>query len=59
VLVRYPAMTARVMTGIHWEALKLWWKGVPVAPRVAADGVGERAAASTVRAGSGMEQGPC
>ena len=29
-LVRHPAMTARVMAGIHWEALKLWWKGVPV-----------------------------
>jgi DUF1365 family protein len=43
-LVRYPAMTARVMTGIHWEALKLWWKGVPVVPRMTADGVGERAA---------------
>jgi DUF1365 family protein len=23
-------MTATVMAGIHWEALKLWWKGVPV-----------------------------
>jgi DUF1365 family protein len=30
VLVRHPAMTATVMAGIHWEALKLWWKGVPV-----------------------------
>ena len=29
-LVRYPAMTATVMAGIHWQALKLWWKGVPV-----------------------------
>ena len=43
-LVRYPAMTARVMAGIHWEALQLWWKGVPVVPRITADGVGERAA---------------
>jgi DUF1365 family protein len=43
-LVRYPAMTARVIAGIHWQALKLWWKGVPVVPRVTADGVGERAA---------------
>jgi DUF1365 family protein len=32
-LVRYPAMTLNVIAGIHWEALKLWWKGVPVVPR--------------------------
>ena len=32
------------MAGIHWQALKLWWKGVPVVPRVTRDGVGERAA---------------
>ena len=44
VLVRHPAMTARVMADIHWEALKLWWKGVPVVPRITANGVGERAA---------------
>ena len=30
VLVRHPAMTAKVMAEIHWEAFKLWWKGVPV-----------------------------
>jgi uncharacterized protein len=43
-LVRFPAMTATVMAQIHWEALKLWWKGVPVVPRITAHGVGERAA---------------
>jgi DUF1365 family protein len=31
-LLRYPAMTASVMAAIHWQALKLWWKGVPVGP---------------------------
>ena len=30
VLVRHPAMTAKVIAEIHWEAFKLWWKGVPV-----------------------------
>ena len=58
VLVRYPAMTMRVMAEIHGEALKLWWKGVPVVPRVTADGVGERtarAAAPAVWTGSWME----
>jgi DUF1365 family protein len=43
-LVRYPAMTATVVAGIHWQALRLWWKGVPVVPRRTRDGVGERAA---------------
>jgi hypothetical protein len=37
-LLRHPAMTAAVIGGIHWEALKLWWKGVPVVPRLTADG---------------------
>ena len=32
-LVRFPAMTATVMAGIHWQALRLWWKGVPVMER--------------------------
>jgi hypothetical protein len=29
-LVSYPFMTARVMLGIHWQALRLWLKGAPV-----------------------------
>ncbi len=32
-LARHPMMTAGVVAGIHWEALKLWWKGVPVYDR--------------------------
>jgi DUF1365 family protein len=51
VLFRYPAMTANVMVGIHWEALKLWWKGVPPVPRLTRDGVGERAAVAAEKAG--------
>ena len=30
VLVRYPFMTLRVVVAIHWQALRLWLRGVPV-----------------------------
>lgn len=43
-LVRHPAMTAAVTAGIHWQAFRLWWKGVPVVRRLTTDGAGERAA---------------
>ena len=43
-LFRHPAMTANVVAGIHWQALKLWWKGAPLVRRMTGDGVGERAA---------------
>ena len=36
-LGHHPAMTAAVIAGIHWEALKLWWKGVPAVPRTTKD----------------------
>ena len=28
-LARHPLMTAKVIGAIHWEALRLWWKGTP------------------------------
>ena len=54
-LLAYPFMTLHVIAGIHWEALKLWAKGVPVFTHVAKsganpvqpDGVGTAAVAAT------------
>ena len=33
--VRFPLMTLKVIGGIHWEAWRLWRKGVPLVPRPA------------------------
>jgi DUF1365 family protein len=32
-LVRYPLLTLKVIGGIHWEALKIWLKGIRTVPR--------------------------
>ncbi|WP_376966053.1 DUF1365 domain-containing protein [Azospirillum sp. A26] len=33
VWARHPLMTAKVVAGIHWEALHLWRKGLAIRPR--------------------------
>jgi DUF1365 family protein len=30
ILIRFPWMTVKVVSAIYWQALKLWWKGVPI-----------------------------
>jgi DUF1365 family protein len=50
-LFRHPAVTASTMAGIHWQALKLWWKGVPLVRRLTGTGVNERAAYAAATAG--------
>ena len=31
----HPLMTLKVVAGIHWEALKIWRKGIGLQPRPA------------------------
>ena len=31
-LCRFPFMTAKIIAAIHWQALRLWWKGCPYIP---------------------------
>ena len=38
-LIRHPAMTMKVTAGIHWQALCLWLKGLPIVPRPTSTGV--------------------
>ena len=33
VLGRFPLATLKITAGIHWEALRLWAKGIPIHPR--------------------------
>lgn len=36
-LLAYPFVTLKVMGAIHWEALRLWWKGATYHPKPAYD----------------------
>ena len=31
-LARYPFVSGKIAAGIYWQALRLWWKGVPFHP---------------------------
>ena len=47
VFVALPMMTVKVFLGIHWEALRLWFKGVPWSPHPGAgEGKGDPAPSS-------------
>ncbi|RYG15110.1 MAG: DUF1365 domain-containing protein [Chitinophagaceae bacterium] len=30
ILIRFPWMTVKIISAIYWQAMKLWWKGVPI-----------------------------
>lgn len=51
-LFTYPLMTLKIMGAIHWEALLLWFKGVPVHRHRKAD---SSPATTIVTAGSAMK----
>jgi DUF1365 family protein len=38
ILFKYPLMTLKIIAGIHWEALRLWLKRVPLQKRVKRSG---------------------
>ncbi|MDR3467020.1 MAG: DUF1365 domain-containing protein [Xanthobacteraceae bacterium] len=42
-LAALPLVTFKIMAAIHWEALRLWLKGVPLVPRPSAADHGRRA----------------
>lgn len=48
-LIRFPLMTTKVIAAIHWQALRLRLKGVPVVPRLVANGEDERGARADAR----------
>lgn len=30
ILIRFPWMTVKIISAIYWQAMQLWWKGLPI-----------------------------
>lgn len=49
--ITVPLMSFKVIAAIHFEALRLWWKRVPLAPRPTTDGRAEDTSRATAPGG--------
>jgi len=56
VLLAFPLMTLKVLTAIHWQALKLWLKGNPVHDHPAKAGSGPAVGAGTRHEGIALKE---
>jgi len=47
ILIRFPWMTVKIVSAIYWQALKLWWKGVPIVDHVKAPNLNQAVVSAT------------